>query len=240
MELFVGKWNNAMLAEWFDMTPDSFKSAKREKLLELEEYADFYEEKKKVIITKVYYPNYIKKGSKSYRIVKDNFEGAWSDNRLDTCARVSAQIYNENKTELEISKDTTYQYTLKVKDEFYGKAMKYSGKKGQCTYFIAKQEGSGVNAKYSFLTKEEEEVKKQILTKYYGSAEEKNMILDTMLAEGELSPEEFVEAYNQIMGDPLTRYHAFKEEFGETIGAEIVRVTFLEETYPLEEGAFNF
>lgn len=228
MELTEGRWTNKDLAEWFGIQPDSFKVNKPRKLEELEEYADFHLEKNKVIIDKVYIPVYSKKKSNPYRIIKDNFDGAWSENHLDTCSRVSRQIYNEHISDIGITNSTAYTYTLRVKNEFYGKAMKYSGTRGQCYYLIGKQEGDGVNARYSFLTQEEEEIKKEVLKKYYGSSDEKMAILDTILLEKEMSPEEFVEAYQQIMGDPSIRYKAFRDEFSERIGAKIARVTYLE------------
>lgn len=44
MELTTGVWTNRMLAEWFEIKENTFRSKKKQKLQELKEYADFYEE----------------------------------------------------------------------------------------------------------------------------------------------------------------------------------------------------
>ena len=60
IELTIGKKTGKQLAEWFGIEYNSFKNQKKKKLEELKLFAEFYEEKGKVVITKVIEPVYQK------------------------------------------------------------------------------------------------------------------------------------------------------------------------------------
>ena len=108
-ELTTGKVKFTDLAEWFGIKPNSFLSAKKKKLEELKEFADYeLVSKQQILITKVKYPFYVKKNSKNYEIIKKQITKTWNPDGIDTCKRVSHQIYTDKSNELTLSQSTTY------------------------------------------------------------------------------------------------------------------------------------
>ena len=92
MELKLGVMTNEELAEWFGVKLTSFKNTKRKKLEELKLFADFYEEKGKVIVTEVYEPVYQKQQGKTKQMVISKIDQVWSEDGLDSCSRVGNKI----------------------------------------------------------------------------------------------------------------------------------------------------
>lgn len=74
IELKEGKITNKDLAEWFGIKPMTLSKNKEKKLKELEAFAEFYEDKGKIVITKILNPIYTKQASKSKDIIFSAFD----------------------------------------------------------------------------------------------------------------------------------------------------------------------
>ena len=160
MKLKTGVMNNKELAEWFDIKESTFKSNKKKKLEELKKYCYFEEVKGKVYILEIYQEEYKKSLSKSFNTIREETEKIWIKNKLDTGKRISQEIMLENL--MEISPATAYTYTLKARNELFGKPFGFEGSVGSCRYVWCKVSGRGVNAKYTPFTEEENKIKKHI------------------------------------------------------------------------------
>jgi hypothetical protein len=217
-----GKMTNNELAEWFDMTPGSFRGAKKEKLEELRAYADFYEEKGKIIITDIWNAGpYIKKKSKDYQIVKSSFDKEWNENGIDTCSNVSNKIYEKHENELAIAPSTTYKYTISVRDELYGKPSI-----GNCHYLWCKkyetEDGTIVLEEFS---EEEQAIKKELLKKYFSTDEEQDMWIAQQVDAGEITEQQAYRLTREIRGLHGAGFMAFKKELEERLGCSIIKGT---------------
>ena len=222
VELTVGKWTNSMLAEWFGIKEKTFKNQKSRKLLELEEYADYYEEKGKIYITDVYVPYYSVKPS-NYEAIKDNFNEMWPIGQINTCKNVSYELLE--KLDLDISTGTAEIITRKVRTEFYGKpAGENGGSIGSCMYVWCKKDENGQPVSF---TKEEEEIKNNLLKKYYGSASEKTVIIQSMIQEGKIKEEEAWSVYKDMMNLNRKDFISFLQELSSAIGATVIKGTIL-------------
>ena len=220
-----GKMTNNELAEWFDMTPGSFRGAKKEKLEELRAYADFYEDKGKVIITEIYNAGpYIKKKSKAYQIVRNSFDEEWNENGLDTCSNVSNKIYEKHQNELTIEPSTAYKYTLETRTELYGKPFI-----GNCYYIWCKkyetQDGIIILEEFS---EEEQEIKKKLLKKYFSTDEERDLLIREMVKANELTKAEAYDLSCELRNLSDEGFIGFLKELEATLGCSVVKGTKLE------------
>jgi len=89
MQLHLGEMSNQEMADWFDTSLKNFYNKKAKKLEELKDFADFHEERGKIIIDEIRIPTYEKHTRKNYNKVKDHFDEVWSETGLDTCAHAS-------------------------------------------------------------------------------------------------------------------------------------------------------
>lgn len=228
MILKKGIITNKELADWFGVKESTLKNSKKKRLEELKKYAKFEEIKGKVNILEVYEEIYIKRKSKSYQTVRNNFEKTWSENGLDLTSRVANQIYNEHKEEIEVSQRTNYIYTLDVKTELYGSAKKKTkGSKGISYYVWSKRHSK--DEKPIPLNAEETAILREAQDKYFKREIGEDFLLYYgQFNRGEITKEEmcdsFLEAYN-FKGN----YLAFKREVEAAIGAELIPATQLED-----------
>lgn len=191
MELSIGKMSNKELSDWFGIKETSFRNKKKERLEELKNYAEFYEEKGKVVITKIIDPVYVKKSDKVYKDIVENMDSVWNKNGLDSCARVGAELYNNfvvKDPKFPYEESTIITYTRKGRNELYGKPYGDHGTIGSCQYVWCKRDKETGN--YDFLTEEEEKVKKELQTKYFGDATEKQIMVNAMYEAGEIDEKE--------------------------------------------------
>lgn len=227
-KIYTGK----QLAEWFGITADSFRNNKKKKMEELKVFAD-YEliggKQKKVLIKEVYNPVYSKQGSESYQITKSKINEVWDESGLDSCKRVSAVIYN-SKEYWPVTKDTVYNYTLRGRNELYGRPYGEPGSIGRCIYTWCKKDGEDENAKLIPLTPEEEEIKQNLIKKYFGDATEKQIIVKGMVMAGEITKEEawgVLEELTNMKGEG--NFMAFLTELQEKLHCKIIKGTLVEE-----------
>ena len=89
--LRIGKISNSELADWFGINVNNLSKHKTQKLKQLQEYAKFNNLRGGVEILEIYQPIY--SNNNNYRIMRDNFCNSWDNSGLDSCSRVSNEIY---------------------------------------------------------------------------------------------------------------------------------------------------
>ena len=228
IELKEGKITNKDLAEWFGVKPKTLSQNKENKLKELKYFAEFYEERGKIVITKVLNPIYNKQVSKNYEIIKDSFTEEWAPNGLDTCNSVSNKIYGKHKNELTVTEKTTYIYTLKSRDELYGKPFNAGGTLGNCKYLWCKVvETEDHEVVLTEFTPEEKLIKDKLMKKYFSTEVEKEVMVAEMVSNGEITKEEGYDLLCEMKHLNRSGFVAFKKELEQALNCSIVKGTKL-------------
>lgn len=240
-ELIEGKITNQELADWFGISAKSFTNRKKEKLKELEYFAEFYEEKGKVIVTKILNPVYSKQSSENYQKVRDKVDEVWSKDGLDSCARVGNKIYEiltEEDETFSLQSTTVVNYTCRGRDELYGKPFIGGGQLGSCTYLWCKRDKQ--TGEYSLLNEEEQQIKQNLQTKYFGDATEKQVLVKAMVEAGEISREDAWSVLEEMTNMHTGNFMGFLKELQAALGCQVVKGTLVERNNPLliEESAF--
>ena len=234
-ELELKVYTNKQLAEWFGITPSSLSKYKKKKLEELKAFADFEEvgnKQKKVKIIYIYQPVYCKQGSQNFKKIKRQVDEVWDDSGLDTCKRVSEKILEKNNYELAIADSTVYNYTLKSRNELYGKPFdQKGGMLGKCRYLWCKETEDG---NLRELTLKEEEIKQKLIKKYFGDATEKQILVQGMVQAGEISKEEAWDVLTEMTNMKGVGFYTFLKELQEKIGCKVIKGTQVDRI----EGAF--
>lgn len=180
-------------------------------------------------IKEIYFPVYEKKATKNYGIVRDAFDKEWSKTGLDSSSNVAYKIYNKHKSELTITERTTYDYTLKARNELYGKPWVNMGKNGKCIYLWCKKEmlGDGTCVLTQF-TEEEEKIKKDLMKKYFSTDEEKEVMIAEMVDRGELTEAEAYRTIREMKNLTNSGFMTFLRELECTIKSSVIRGTLIE------------
>lgn len=208
MELKLGKMTQKELAEWFGISYNTLKThpATKAKRLELlKSFADYHIEKKTIYIDKIHIPVY----SKAYDIVKEEFPKTWHENKIDTCARVGAEIYYKNKeVSSQVKLDTAQTYTCRVKKEFYGRNhIKECGTKGYSEYIWGKILPGG---QCEELSPEEKEIVKECSQESYGKTlSDKVALLADAFNKHEITEQEFDEGCHLTSDEKTACYGQF-------------------------------
>lgn len=225
-ELVTGIIKTQELAEWFGIAKTTFANNRLKRLEELKEYADFVVlSAKQINITKVKCPVYVKTHSKNYEIIKKQIPKTWNPDGIDTCKRVSNQIYLDRNNELTLSSSTTYVYTTKAKNELYGKCgSKYGGTIGYSRFIWGIWDPDA--KKYVKLNAEQNKLKNELLKKYMHTANEAALFIQDSIQNGELTKEEAWDVYDEMV-DMKTNYLNFLDEFAELTGCKLVKCTLI-------------
>lgn len=239
MELKLGKMSNKELAQWFGVTEKYFTNKKEKKLVELEKYyAKFQKIRGGVEITEILVSEYDPKLKTTYTEILNSVDETWSDNNLDTCINAGRKI--KNKLNLDLKDKTIGDYVRKARTDLYGKPsvepikMEQKGSLGRCKYVWCKKEDLGRTDKicqYRFLSEEEENIKKKLLNKYYGSDKanrEARSMADSLLKKGSIKKTEYYDTLNQLTGTKENAFELFISELRDAIGGIIVRGTLIE------------
>lgn len=228
MEILTeGKKTNAEMAKWFGIAASSYSCQKAKKLEELKNFAEFKIEKGKVVITKVLNPIYTKQSSKAYQLIRSKIDECWNEDGLDSCKRVGKQIQKELKNELSVVESTVYTYTRRGRNELYGVPFQNNGTIGSCTYLWCKKEGDGIDTKYSKFTKEEEEIKDNLLKKYFGNTTEKQIIVQEMIDANEIKEEDAWSVLKELTNLTKANFKEFLDELQEKLQCQVVRGTLV-------------
>jgi len=228
MILEEGKtYTGKQLAEWFDIKPESYKANKDRKLEELKIFADYElvgNKTKKVHIKTVYNPVYSKQGSESYQLTKSKVDEFWDESGLDTCSRVSKEIYKSEKN-WKVQESTIYGYTLKSRDELYGKPWGEGGTLGHCIYQWSKK---GEDGKLIPFTEEENKKKKELITKYFGDVTEKTLLVAAYVKAEKLDKEKGFDMLMEWTGmDNDEKFKMFLMELQEVVGTDVLKGTMV-------------
>lgn len=223
-------YNNKEIAQWFGIKPNSFTNSKEAKLKELSLFADFElrgNKQKKIYIKEVYEPVYNKKGNINQKIVETKLEEYWSQNGkgLDTCKRVAGEMYKD-KLLPSLSYKTMINYTQQGKVNKYGVNYLTSGTIGRSIYSWGKyvQDENGV--RLVPLTPEEEEIKNKLIKKYFGNTTDKQLFVQGMVENGEITKEQAWEVLEELT-NMKEKFRAFKADFEVAINSAIGRGTYL-------------
>lgn len=237
MELHLGKMTNKELAEWFGIKVQSLKNKKKEKLKELEKYADFEEIYGGVNILKIKIKDeYSKERSLGYQIVRDTFDEEWAESGLDTCSNVSNKIYTKYKDNLPIAANTTYNYTIQVRNEKYGVPFI-----GDCFYIWCKKSvAANGTLIYTEFSEEEKKIKDRLMRKYFSTDVEKEVLVAEMVEGGEISKEQAYDMLCEIKNLNGAGFAAFKSELELEIGCPIVKGTMINRKQELLGESLDF
>lgn len=225
-KLKLGIVTNKELAQWFGISASAFSKYKQDKLEELHAYADFElvgNKQFKVKIIKIYQDVYYKKGSESYETIKSKLNTTWSENGLDSCKRVCKQILEH--TELSIAPATAYKYTIRSRNDLFGKPFQQGGPLGSCRYLWCKKNDDGTLRE---LSEEEEEIKARLIKKYFGDASEKQIIVQAMVEAGEISKNEAWDMLTSMTNMQGGNFLGFLKELQLAIGCKVIRGTMVE------------
>lgn len=227
MELKEGIMTNEELAEWFGVKLTSFKNTKRKKLEELKLFADFYEEKGKIIITEIYEPIYQKQQGKTKQMVISKIDQVWSEDGLDSCSRVGNKICELLEKEGIVRKpNTVIAYTRQGRNELYGIPFMNEGKIGKCIYIWCKRDPK--TGEYSLLTEKEQVIKQNLQTKYFGDATEKQILVKGMVEAGEIRKEDAWDVLEEMTNMRTGNFMMFLKEIQEALHCQVIRGTLVE------------
>lgn len=228
IELKIGYMKNKEIALWMGISANTFNKNKSKYLEELEEYAIFHLEDKKVIIDEIIDKNFVNKKDKVYREVRKLVPKFWNKNGLDTCSNVSVKIYNASNFSLSL--ETIRKYVLKAKNELYGKIEKGRkfaiGKIGNSKYIYCKKDIE--TNEYKLFTKEEENKIKEIRFKYFGDANEVQDIVNDMIFTKEIEENEGLKVLNRLTNWTKDKFLDYKAEIEVTFNCYFVRATLIE------------
>lgn len=238
IKLQVGKMTNQELAEWFNTTLKQITNKKKQYLKKLEEYCEFESFRGGIEIKKVFKECYCK--NKNYQLIRQELPKTWNKSRIDTCFHVSNIIYNNHSEELTITEGSAYNYTRQARDELFGKPGKgQEGLLGTCYPIICIKDEFGCPIP---LTDEQEAIKRTLLKKWFGSADEKTVLVQMMVNDKEITKEDAWEIYSKLLNLPKS-YEGFMNEFYQEINAWPIRGTVIEYTkspWEIKEGDFSF
>ena len=225
--LTIGKKSVIEISDWFGINRSTFSRSKERYLQELEDFAIFHLEGKKVVIDEVLQEYYEKK-NKTYKEIRKLVPKFWNKKGLDTCSNVSQKIYETKMFNLSIS--SIRKYVLKAKNELYGKIEK--GRKfglgiiGKCEYVFCKKDLYA--DKYSLFTKEEENKIKEIRNKYFGDANKAQDIVNDMIYNEEIDEKEGITVLNYMTKWTKDKFINYKSQIEVTFNCYYVRATLIE------------
>lgn len=227
--LHLGKYTNKELAEWFGIKTETFTRYKKKKLEELKNFANFDEIYGGIYITNIKEPTYNKNSQKIRELYQKGFEELRSP--IDTVSNINNKIFEKYRKELTTlsSPQSGYHYAIEVRNANYGIPFKDVGKLGRCYYLWCKVEKRSDNELYFVQLSPEEEQKKKILLKqFFGTDEEKDILIAQMVDSGEISEAEAYRLTREYRGLNNAGFMSFLKKLEKEIGAKIVRATKFE------------
>ena len=182
---------------------------------------------------------YDKQWGTNYGKIRDKIPEVWNSSGLDSSKRVSLEI--QHQLMLPLAERTVYNYTLKGRNELYGRPFGEPGELGRCTYTWCKKIGDGRTATIIPLTPEEEEIKQNLIRKYFGDVSEKQVIVKAMVESGEISKEEAWDVLEELTNmKGRGNFMAFMGELQEKLDCMVIRGTNVEPNNLIEEKGFDW
>lgn len=224
MELKVGeKYNFKEISQWMGISANSFSKRKEKHLSELYQFFDYELIGKKIFIKEIYIEDYVKLNGKMKEQVKKKIDRVWSKEGLDTCKRVSEEIFRELKEEFpneKITLSTINKYTREGKNELFGKA----NPKG---YGIIGNNERELCIKYNYRVSpfsEEDRIKIERLKEIYLKSPtlDGKIIVKSLINNGEITKEEAWELFESIEEFDDNRFKTFLDMASLELGGQIV------------------
>lgn len=142
---------------------------------------------------------------------------------------------------LPLADKTVYAYTLKGRNELYGKPFGSPGYLGKCSYIWCKKVGDGRDAQILPLTEEEQQIKQHLITKYFGDVSEKQILVKAMVESGEISKEDAWDILEEMTNmEGRGNFVAFLTELQATLNCMVIRGTYVENLIETKEEGFNW
>ena len=235
IHLKIGKMKTDEIAAWFGLTgknrAQTFRNNKERYLRELGDYADFDIVYGGINIKEIKIPGddiYVKGHSESKKLILKVFDKEWNKSGLDTCINVNNKIMKKYSNEITVSKDTAYKYTLDAKKTLFGVAFKEMGRLGSCKYLWCKvyDQEDGISILEPF-TEEEQEIKKEVMKKYFGTDIEQDILIREMVETGELTKEEAYDLSCEIRNLNKQGFLAFRAELETIFNCRITKGTLI-------------
>lgn len=218
--------SNGELAEWFNVKENTIAKKKTDYMKKLEDYCVFEKCRGGICVKEIIGQDTYDK-NKNFRLVKDNFDAVWAESGLDTCRRVGEALYVKFEDEFTVQSSSVYEYTKNVRNQLYGSPIDGTfGEKGRSYYVYCKRVGDH----YEFLSEEEEQIKKELLKEYFSDADEKTIIVQSMIDRGEIKKEDAWGKYQDLINLPHN-YAAFLEEFKRRTGILLIKGTLIERNF---------
>lgn len=235
MELKIGKMTTQELADWFGISYGGFRNAKKKKLEELKNYADFEEIRGGVEITCIRKLTYNKKDNQIRQIYEQGFEELRQP--IDTVSNINNQIYEKYHDKLPTlgSAESGYHYAIEVRNANYGIPFKGDGKRGCCYYLWCKVEQKGDEFYFVQFNEKEEKIKQDLLKKHFGTSEEKDLLIAEMVACGEISKADAYDIMMEYRNLNAKGFMSFLKALEAEIGSKVVKATKFEEKLYFDE-----
>ena len=235
MELRLGKMSTKDLAEWFGMSYGRFRNVKKQKLEELKNFCFFEEVYGGIEVTAIINPVYTKELNNIRQVYQKGFEELRKP--LDTVSHINNQIYEKYNEQLPTlsSAESGYRYAIEVRNANYGIPFKGKGSKGFCYYMWCKMEERDGEQFFIQFTEEEEQVKKELLKKHFGTNEEKDLLIAEMVTNGEISKEDAYDIMMEYRNLNGKGFMSFLRELEKQIGSKVVKATKFEEALYFDE-----
>lgn len=235
MELRIGKMTTKELAEWFGISYGSFRTMKEKKLEELQKYAIFEEIYGGVNITAIIKETYNKKDNQIRQVYQQGFEELKEP--IDTVSNINEKIYGKYHEQLPTlsSAASGYHYAIEVRNANYGIPFKDVGSLGRCYYLWCKvEEKDGIQYFIQF-NEEEENIKKNLLKQYFGTDEERDILIAQMVDAGEITEAEAYRLTREYRGLNGAGFMGFLKELEKQLGAKVVKATKFEKEFYFDE-----
>ena len=235
MELHLGKMTNKELAEWFGIKSDSMTRHKKKKLEELQNYAIFEEVRGGVNITAIIKDTYNKKDNQIRQVYQQGFEELREP--IDTVTNINEKIFDKYHEQLPTlsSAASGYHYAIEVRNANYGVPFKDVGSLGRCYYLWCKVEEKEGTPYFIQFSEEEENIKKNLLKQYFGTDEEKDILIAQMVDAGEISEAEAYRLTRQYRGLNNAGFMGFLRELERQVGSKVVKATKFERELYFDE-----
>lgn len=206
-ELLTGELTNDEFAKWKGVAKSTVVRNKAKYLEELEFFAKFHiEGKRKVIIDEVLMSEYIKQGKLLYNKIKERIPAVFNKNGYDNGSSISNKLEEEF---LDIKPSTKYTNVLRGIKEIY------PDRKG---VWLVKEDDCSVRP----LSDEEKVLFKEVFKEHFGDTELKQMIVQGMIDEGELTEEESWSYYKKLIGLNGRTFRKFLKDMRDRLNGESV------------------
>lgn len=235
MQLKEGYMTYRQLSTWFGLKPDAITkgtaSAKQKKLDKLKNFCDFHLDGKKIIIDRVYIPEY----SKAYDVIEENFTKEWGlvidpntyttnwqkEIRVDSVTRVGKAMHRKYPEVKQVAESSAISYTGKVKREKVGRnCINEHGKEGSCRIVYLNEDHSGL------LSKEQMQILQQCSQEAYADIGAQIRKIDEGYAMREITAEEAKKFKGEI--DTSSSYEAYQQLLLERLGFIPKKLTQIE------------